>query len=91
MVVIDATAFFVALGRRIRHLRQRHGYTLEDMISHGFSAHHWQQIEKGRPTTCTTLLRIAVIFEVSFCRLVKGLPRALTISVSPQRNRIGNN
>jgi hypothetical protein len=28
------------------------------MISFGFSASHWQQIEAGRPITLTTLLRI---------------------------------
>ena len=72
--MLDATAFFVALGRRIRRLREAHHYTLEDMISHGFSARHWQQIEKGRPITVKTLLRICLVFQVPLCRLVRGLP-----------------
>ena len=65
--------FFVALGQRIRKLRQRAGYSQEDMISHGFSARHWQQIEKGRPITLTTLLRICHVFGVPMARLVRGL------------------
>jgi transcriptional regulator with XRE-family HTH domain len=84
--VIDAREFFVALGRRIRHLRRAHGYTLEDMISYGFSARHWQQIEMGRPTTSTTLLRISLVFQKTFCQLVRGLPAPVRVSDSPQRN-----
>ena len=83
--VIDARDFFTALGRRIRNLRRAHDYTLEDMISHGFSARHWQQIESGRPTTATTLLRICSIFKTTFCQLVRGLPNAVVISDLPQK------
>ena len=43
------------------------------MISLGFSARHWQQIEAGRPITVTTLLRISEVFEVSMEKLVRGL------------------
>jgi Helix-turn-helix domain len=73
--VLDAIKFFAALGRRVRSLRQARGYTQEDMISFGFSARHWQQIEKGRPITMKTLLRIALALKVPLCRLVYGLPR----------------
>ena len=83
--MIDATDFFAALGRRIRRLRERRGHTLEDMISHGFSARHWQQIESGRPTTCTTILRISLIFKISVSHLVRGLPPPLFVSLAPQR------
>ena len=65
--------FFRALGIRVRDLRKKHGYTQEDMISCGFSARHWQQIEAGRPITVTTLLRICEVFEVSMEKLVRGL------------------
>jgi len=83
--VIDATRFFIQLGRRIRHMRESHHFTLEDMISYGFSARHWQQIEKGRPTTCTTILRVSLIFNVSFSQMVRGLPAPTHISLGPQR------
>ncbi len=67
--------FFRALGRRIRELRRKGGHTQEDMISFGFSARHWQQIEAGRPITVTTLLRICETFRVPMAKLVRGLDR----------------
>jgi hypothetical protein len=48
------------------------------MISFGFSARHWQQIEAGRPITVTTLLRISEVFEVPVARLVWGLDQPST-------------
>ncbi len=65
--------FFRALGRRIRELRKRKGCSQEDMISFGFSARHWQQIEAGRPITVRTLLRICEVFDIPMARLVRGL------------------
>jgi DNA-binding Xre family transcriptional regulator len=47
------------------------------MISYGFSARHWQQIEAGRPITVSTLLRICDVFEVSVARLVGGLDQGI--------------
>lgn len=69
----DQERFFRALGQRIRQLRKRAGYSQEDMISHGFSARHWQQIEAGRPITVSTLLRICRVFRCPMDRLVRGL------------------
>jgi hypothetical protein len=40
-----------------------------------FSARHWQQIEKGRPITMKTLLRITIALDVPLPQLVRGLPR----------------
>jgi hypothetical protein len=45
------------------------------MMSFGFSARHWQQIEKGRPITMKTLLRITLALKTPLSRLVKGLPQ----------------
>jgi hypothetical protein len=47
------------------------------MISFGFSARHWQQIEAGRPITVSTLLRICVVFKISAERLVHELDRGI--------------
>ena len=69
----DQDKFFRALGLRIKGLRRKRGYSQEDMISFGFSARHWQQIEAGRPITVKTLLRIAQVFKVRLDRLVGGL------------------
>jgi len=71
--VADEQKFFKVLGRRIRELRKRHGYSQEDMISFGFSARHWQQIEAGRPITVRTLLRICNVFKIRMDRVVRGL------------------
>jgi transcriptional regulator with XRE-family HTH domain len=72
----DQAKFFQALGQRVKTLRKRKGYTQEDMISFGFSARHWQQIEAGRPITVRTLLRICEVFQVRIARLVSGLDKA---------------
>src|SRR5216683_1079960 len=71
--VLDQAKFFARLGERVRKLRKAQGFSQEDMISFGFSARHWQQIEAGRPITVTTLLRICDTFNVSMDRLVRGL------------------
>ena len=60
----DQERFFRTLGQRIRQLGKRSGYSQEDMISHGFSARHWQQIEAGRPITVSTLLAFAACSDV---------------------------
>jgi transcriptional regulator with XRE-family HTH domain len=71
--VPDQEKFFRALGQRVKELRRKRGYSQEDMISFGFSARHWQQIEAGRPITVMTLLRICEALEVNLVRLLRGL------------------
>jgi transcriptional regulator with XRE-family HTH domain len=73
--VVDDAAFFRALGQRVRKLRKARKLSQEDMISFGFSARHWQQIEAGRPITLKTLLRISRVFEIPPVRLIRGLYR----------------
>ena len=75
--MINERQFFRALGSRIKQLRKVHGYTQEDMISYGFSARHWQQIEAGRPITIRTLLRICGTFRVKASDLIQGLDRGI--------------
>jgi transcriptional regulator with XRE-family HTH domain len=65
--------FFKALGQRVKELRRKRGYSQEDMISFGFSARHWQQIEAGRPITVSTLLRICETLETNLTHLLRGL------------------
>ena len=73
----DQAKFFARLGERIRKLRKAQGFSQEDMISFGFSARHWQQIEAGRPITVTTLLRICEAFHVTMARLLRGLDKGI--------------
>jgi transcriptional regulator with XRE-family HTH domain len=69
--------FFNNLGQRVKKLRKKQGHSQEDMISFGFSARHWQQVEAGRPITVTTLLRICEAFHISIGHLVAGLDRGI--------------
>jgi len=75
--VANQQKFFFGLGTRVRELRRKRGHSQEDMISYGFSARHWQQIEAGRPITVSTLLRICAVFETSVERLVRGLDKGI--------------
>jgi transcriptional regulator with XRE-family HTH domain len=75
--VPDQAKFFDRLGERVRKLRKSQGFSQEDMISFGFSARHWQQIEAGRPITVTTLLRICEVFRVPVARLLQGLDKGI--------------
>ncbi len=61
----------------MKKLRVDSDYIQEDMISLGFSARHWQQIEAGRPITMTTLLRICGVFNVPADRLIRGLDKGI--------------
>ena len=76
-VFVDRHLFFARLGKRVRELRTKRGYSQEDMISFGFSARHWQQIEAGRPITVGTLLRICAALEVAAERLIRGLDKGI--------------
>ena len=65
--------FFAALGPRIQRLRNRAGYSQEDMISFGYGVRFWQRIEAGKPITLRTLLRICQILGTSMEAVVRGL------------------
>jgi transcriptional regulator with XRE-family HTH domain len=71
--VTNQEQFFIELGKRVKALRKKRGYSQEDMIGFGFSARHWQQIEAGRPITLTTLLRIAETLGVHPSKLIVGI------------------
>lgn len=75
--MVNHAKFFRAFGQRAKKLREAAGRTQEDMISLGFSARHWQQIEAGRPITVTTLLRICDVFKVPADRLIRGLDKGI--------------
>jgi len=87
---VNQEKFFKALGKKIRSLRKKRGHSQEDMIFHGFSARHWQQIEAGRPITMTTLLRICEVFEVPMAKVVRNLDVGIyekPAELPPSRNR----
>jgi transcriptional regulator with XRE-family HTH domain len=71
--VQDETGFFKDLGGRIKALRERAGFSQEDMITHGYSVRYWQKVEAGKPITLRTLLRICRLFAAPMCDVVRGL------------------
>jgi DNA-binding Xre family transcriptional regulator len=73
--IMPCSQFFRRLGKRVRELRRKRGHRQEDMISFGFSARHWQQIEAGRPITLTTLLRICEALDVRVTKMLEGMER----------------
>ena len=75
--MVDHAKFFKTLGHRIRELRRKRRYSQEDMISFGFSARHWQQIEAGRPITVTTLLRVCDVLKTRIDKIVRGLDKGV--------------
>ena len=64
---------FRELGGRYRKLRLQKGMVQEDVIEHGFSVRHYQQLEAGRSHTVVTLLRLASIFKADPASILKGL------------------
>jgi len=85
--MVDQQKFFLGLGKRVRQLRRKRNYSQEDMISFGFSARHWQQIETGRPITVSTLLRICETFNVSPEYLVREPDGTPSVS-TPRRHEV---
>ena len=71
--VADEVKFFKDLGARIRSLREKAGYSQEDMISRGHSVRYWQKVEAGKPITLRTLLRICRLFSAPMHEVVRGL------------------
>jgi transcriptional regulator with XRE-family HTH domain len=75
--VVDHIIFYKALAQRVRRMRLRKNYTVEDMGYFGVSTRHWQQIEKGRPITGRTILRICDAFRTSMPSLLRGFDRGI--------------
>ena len=73
----DFFNFFKGLGAKLREQRVLKGLTQEDMISHGFSARHWQMVEAGRPITLKTLVRACTTFGVLPSTLLAGTETVL--------------
>ncbi len=55
-----------ALGLRLRQIRERKGWTLEQTEEHGWvSWRHLQRIESGKNVTLITLYRVAKLYGVT--------------------------
>ena len=70
----DPKKFSKALGLRVRELRLREGWTLEDAEEHGFKNwRHLQTIESGKNITVHTLVKLANLFHIQPSDLIKDL------------------
>jgi len=68
------------MGRLLRKLRQKKGWTLEETEDHGW--HDWkylQKIETGQNITVATLFKLFEIYGVRSERLIKHLESALKL------------
>jgi transcriptional regulator with XRE-family HTH domain len=71
----ETRRFFELLGDRCRRLRRAGRMTQEDLMDHGFSLRHYQQIEAGLAINVKTALRLAEAFRVDVTDLLRGLTR----------------
>jgi transcriptional regulator with XRE-family HTH domain len=63
-----------ALGLRVRELRNKKGWTLEECEEHGWlNWRHLQAIESGKNITIHTLVNLANLFGVSPSTILEGL------------------
>lgn len=68
------TEYLRKVGQRIREVRLKKGWTLEDIEEKGFQSwRHLQKIEGGKNFTMITLQRICKAFGMSSSELLKGI------------------
>lgn len=67
--------FIVALGQKLRMIREKKKWTLEECEGRGYpSWRHLRDIEAGKKNlSITTLLRLSNLYQVKPTELLKGL------------------
>jgi Helix-turn-helix domain len=74
--------FLIALGRRIKQLRNERGLSLRDMVVlHGYHDSQWRRMERGGAGNVQSLLKIARAFQISLSELLEGLGEYPTTSI----------
>jgi transcriptional regulator with XRE-family HTH domain len=64
---------FEKLGARYRKIRIEREMVQEDVLGHGFSVRHYQQLESGRPHSLTTFFRLSKMFAMHPEELIRGI------------------
>ena len=64
---------FGKLGARYRKVRLQRKMVQEDVLAHGFSVRHYQQLEAGRPHSLKTFFRVSKMFDMNPEILIKGI------------------
>ena len=71
---IDPLKASIAIGLKIRSLREAKGWTLEDCEEHGWPQWtHLQRLESGKNMRIDTLVRVANLFGVHPSELLKDI------------------
>lgn len=74
MLRYDYEQFRIALGQRIKQLRQERKLTHRALVSeHGFHLTQVARIERGEAFSVPTLLRLAETFQVPVGQLIDGI------------------
>ncbi|MBL7545518.1 MAG: helix-turn-helix domain-containing protein [Bdellovibrionaceae bacterium] len=70
----DDKKFLVKLGAKIRAIRTKKGWTLEEVEEHGWGNWtHLQKIESGKNITIVTLRKVATLYRMSLSDLLDGV------------------
>lgn len=70
----DDKKFLMKLGAKIRSIRTKKGWTLEEVEEHGWGNWtHLQKIESGKNITIVTLRKVATLYKISLSDLLDGL------------------
>lgn len=73
-ISLEDKKFLKKLGARIKELRLKKGWTLENTEDHGW--HNWQhlqKIESGKNITIITMRKVAALYKISPSELLLGV------------------
>jgi transcriptional regulator with XRE-family HTH domain len=70
---VEYEVAFEKLGARYRKVRLERKMVQEDVLAHGFSVRHYQQLESGRPHSLKTFFRVTKMFNIDPEKLIKGV------------------
>ncbi|MDZ4082775.1 MAG: helix-turn-helix transcriptional regulator [Bdellovibrionales bacterium] len=61
-------------GLKLREIRNKKGWTLEETESHGWTSwRHLQKIEAGKNINLATLFRLSKLYKIKASELLEGL------------------
>ena len=68
----ECKEYLIRLGKRLRDIRTRKGWTLEETEEHGWpSWRHLQKVESGKNITVATLWKISKVYKVPIHEILK--------------------